>query len=223
MSQAATFAAALLSAVACASAADAQLFNREAVHATGLADDHRSASDNVRETLRKYAACLLTIEPRAVERTLAAAPGEQSAKLMRRLATERCLYEGSLSFVPSLLRGALFAAAYRRDYGSDAPPPSPTRVDFAAGIPEGGQDREANIGLLLFADCVAQADPKDARTAVLAPVGSDEEARAYGGLLPHLNGCLFKGQEITFSKGVLSGILAEVLYRNAAQSQAGAE
>lgn len=77
--------------------------------------------------------------------------------------------------------------------------------------------------LLYFGGCVVKRDMQDARSVVLLATASKEQNVALKQLIPNLGACLMQGQKIAFSKPIIEGILAEVLYRGTVEPVAPAE
>lgn len=180
------------------------------------------SADRARAMMVAYGECVVRLSRGTVERALAASPvGSQGRAVVDRIAYSECPRYGGLSSNPALMRGALFAALYRADFGAAAPAIADMRLDYSKDV--GGTDtaeRRQYVGLRQFAECVVRADPASSRAFVLAPVGSHEDKAAFAALGAHFAPCLTKGVELTFSKTVLAGLVAETLYR---QSLAGAE
>ena len=185
---------------------------------TDIHSSNMSAADRARATVIAYAQCLVERDRRNVERGVALFPGSTlEISALSKLAVDDCLRDGTLQFTGPLLRGALFIALYRRDYGRAVPELKPDPVDFTLGapaIPERGSDQQ--IGLRTFADCVVRADPVNARVVVIASVAGSRETQGYIALRPRFNACMPQGVSLTFSKSVLSGLIAEALYRQTA-------
>jgi hypothetical protein len=130
------------------------------------------------------------------------------------LANSKCLLRGSLGMPSELMRGSLYAAMYEIDYRSAPSVPLTVPVDYAPDV-AGARPAEADDYLALhnFADCVVRADPATSRVLILSPVGSAAESASFAQLGPRLSGCIVQGRTITFSKSILSAIIAQALYR----------
>ena len=77
--------------------------------------------------------------------------------------------------------------------------------------------------LLYLADCVIKRDAQDAGDVVLLPTASKAQEASFKKLIPNLGPCLVQGQKIAFSKPIIEGILAEVLYRGTVEPAPVAE
>ncbi|QDX27982.1 hypothetical protein FPZ54_19500 [Sphingomonas suaedae] len=116
------------------------------------------------------------------------------------------------------LRGALFVALYRaqfatRDPGiSEAPPVS---VD-GTGAPLARQQWFA--AAYRFANCVTRSASNEARLVVLSPAGSKASLDAFQAMNDRMANCLGAGQQFAVSRPVLTGLLAEALYRSAGET-----
>jgi hypothetical protein len=178
-----------------------------------------------RRVLNDYATCLVKESERRVHEFLITFPGTAEArKIGADIAESDCLYTGQLRFQPSLFRGSLYEALYSRDFAQKATIDftAAPALDYSVGKPSGDEAADGQVAIRNFADCVIRADPANARALTLSKVSSSEESRAFEALKPELSGCLTTGIELTFSKPVLRGLVAETLYRLTAASAAAA-
>ena len=176
-----------------------------------------SDADRSRYTLFAYSKCLVGRNRAGVERALAMPDfDKQTARVMAGRATPECLRFGELRMDRVLLRGGLFAALYSADYARSPGGIAPSELDFSSDV-AGGSAQEITqfIAMRQYADCVVRVAPAESRAVVLAPVATSAENAAFAALGPHLGACLSQGQSLGFSKVVLSGIIAETLYREA--------
>ena len=178
--------------------------------------------DRARATMIAYGECAIRLNRGSVEQALAASPvGSTGRAVLDHIAYSECPHFGGLSANAMLMRGALFSALYRTDFAAAAPPLADMRLNYANDVGgTGTAERQQYVGLRQFAECVVRADPFSSRAFVLAPVGSAADRSAFVALASRFNPCLTKGVELTFSKTVLAGLIAETLYR---QSLVGAE
>lgn len=179
---------------------------------------HMTPAEKGRVTIMSFARCMVQRHRVAMEKALAIPPLDDASSIAfkRLVSGGECLSYGELKMNQSLLRGGLFSALYRADFSRAPGAAAASTVDWSRDV--GGSttpEQMQYVGLRQFADCAVRADPADARTAVLSAPVSVQERDAYVRLAPQLNACAVKGQSLTFSKTVLSGLLAEVLYRNA--------
>lgn len=181
-----------------------------------IVSSNLSQADNNRVTMSDFAKCVVARNPVAVARGLPIMiKGEQRQNILSGLATPQCLEDGQMSVPPRLMRGALFVELYRlyalRKKVIFAP--APLQLDEPL-LPENRAD-PVEAGLLAFGDCVVKRDEVTARHVVVSPTASAEQNAAFKVLIPNLGPCLIAGQKITFSKPIIEGVLAEVLYREA--------
>lgn len=115
-----------------------------------------------------------------------------------------------------LLRGAIFDALYRRDFGGAAPPASLADV---MPMRYGGKPSSdvvlATMLLGVFAvfDCAVRNDPRRAAAILAHPPESEQEAAAFAGLAPALSGCQPAGRtQIEFTASFARPYLSEILY-----------
>ena len=184
-----------------------------------------SPADRGRAMMLAFSQCLIRDNLPAVRKAVAFFPDTPEAdKQLRKVATDECLVGeteggGELSFSFRLARGALFQALYLNKFAKAAPvlPAEPLVLESETV----GQDPEAArnyIGLRRFTECVGRTDPAVSRAILLPPVGSKEEGEAYKALAPLLGPCLPEGMKISFSKSILGGLIAEVMYRLSTQA-----
>lgn len=159
-----------------------------------------------RVALTQFAGCLLEQAPRRSMDFL----NTNKASAFRQLELSECLRSGTLRFDESLLRGALFAELYRREYTNKEPKLSDEPFDFASTLAD---DDQARIGLLMFADCVARQDLANARLFMLSRGGSNDEKKAFAALRPVIGPCVPQGQTVTLTKTAIGSALAEVIYQ----------
>ncbi|MDB5677590.1 hypothetical protein [Sphingomonas bacterium] len=181
-----------------------------------------ASSDEARLVLRGYAECLVRNAPSQVDSFLAMSPfdpgfGRRGAEI----SISGCLVGGRLKFTALLLRGALFAAKYKRDFGRQAPTFLIDRIDLVpAGVSATAPDGGAAIRLTVTAaDCIAMRDRDGARALILAPLGSKAEKSMITRLSPVTAACA-PGLDLARAREPIEAALAEVLYRRAAQASA---
>lgn len=137
-----------------------------------------------------------------------------ASKLSKDLASNQCRFTSKYLISEEFLRGGLYAVLYALDYADSPGMTLGTPVDFAADVAVApAQDAATYVWLHQFADCVVRADPVDSRVLVLAPVESPAEGAGFAALAPHFNGCLTTGHSVTLTKGLLSVLISEALYR----------
>ena len=172
-----------------------------------------SDSDRARHMTNDFATCVVKSWPRQVERAVVLTPA-LSYKALAKLATSECLVSGQLFIPNQLMRGAAYRALYIRDYRKQVPSPSVSVVDYARTTDSDSYSQE--LGRLnSFGSCVARANPNAAHSLVLANAATSDEASAIDALRQNLADCLPGGTSVKFTKSVLQGLLAEVLYREA--------
>lgn len=182
-------------------------------------DRPRSLEAEAQRVMADYATCLAMRNRPGVLTYLATDEGSEEAdRRAGRVAIDECLYDSELRFPQQLLRGALYGALYKIDYArgglvparfAELPPITYTSRDPATLAPA-----ERNwVALSFFADCVVRAVPAQAQALIAADVGSPAERSAFAGVQPALGACLTDGVELTFSRPVLRGLIAQSLYR----------
>ena len=141
------------------------------------------SSNEARFVLRGYADCLVRNDPRGVDSFLELSPFDPNfGRRGASISVSGCLVGGRLKFTAILLRGALFAVKYKRDFGATPPPVMIGAMDLApAGTSPTAADGGAAIRFVVTAaDCMAMRDLTGARALVLASIGSKAERESAG-------------------------------------------
>lgn len=191
------------------------------------ANPARSEEAEAQRVMLTYAACIVRRRRDGVVRFLAEPSGtDESRRLGDRIAIDDCLVDGELRFNASLFRGALYEALYKKDYSARPLPASFAGVPpirYSAKDPATLTGRARSwLALNEFADCVVRATPGAVRALIASEVTSAAEAAAFRQVQPALGGCLTSGVELSFSRPVLRGLIAESLYRLTAAASAPA-
>lgn len=166
--------------------------------------------------------CAVRDDPTDARQLLATAPGSKDeVRVVHSLAAERCQVIGLglpyLELDRQLLRGviaeALLDKAHQEKYRID-----PSAVPFGTLSPDtiGALDPKGKAWLagLDFAQCVVAASPRDVDALLKTNPTWATQDKAIEQLQPYLGPCLPKGAEVSFSKLVLRGLLAEAAYRS---------
>jgi hypothetical protein len=178
------------------------------------APDTLGTAEAGRVALPEFAACLVDHDRPDVERIIAGFPDDKQSKALNRLAGDECLASGELTVTDRLLRGALYAELYRRSFTDRAPSIADATVDWstdAAGQP--AEEAGLYVALRQFAQCLVQKHSGESRQLMFVPPRSHREDDALRAMTPDMAPCLVQGAQIRFSKDVLEGLIAEVLYR----------
>jgi len=175
------------------------------------------ASDNARATFLQYAQCTLDVRGEQAREAVAHFPdSREEMRALQGLPANECVKYATSTFSTRLFRGALYTAMYQSRFSAGAPALIASKPDFAAGADQSlTPDQQAMVQLRDFADCVVRHDAANAHAAVIGPVGSAAEQTAFANLQPTMSACMARGQNVAFSKPVIIGLLAEVLYREA--------
>jgi hypothetical protein len=173
-------------------------------------------------TMFQMAYCAVRRDAADARKLFMTAPGSKDeAKLIRSLTSQQCF--GFLAgaqnpeFDRQLIRGAI-AEAVLDDARSRKGHPDPSvapfgnlSVDAIASLDAKGQ---ASLIGLDFAQCVVAASPEDVKALLNTNPTWGTQDKAIQQLQPYLGPCLPKGAEVSFSKLVLRGLLAEADYRS---------
>lgn len=183
-----------------------------------------------RNILLQFGQCLYARRASSAERfMMLPVDSAEYEKLQRTLFDtmgDSCIEgDGTLSFSDSLLRGALFEAAYRKKFGGSNAPMrfDPTlKTDMAEAYTQPYSDvARRQIVLQDFAECVALTEPVEVRAMVMSSPESSREETAFANLSSKFGPCLTTGQKAAFSKPSLRAILAEALYRLSVRGTVG--
>lgn len=176
--------------------------------------DGKGDKPEIRKTMADFSRCLLDRASRTVPKYFAAFPMSQRASEIAQnlVDNNRCLFEGSMRMQDNILRGALYEAAYRRDYANRPLPPiakSP-QIDYVQGA-KVDDKTGPQIALRLMADCIVRAAPEGSRALILSDLSTEKQA--FTAVVPHIDACIPQGKTISFSPSILRGLIAETLYR----------
>lgn len=165
----------------------------------------KSGPGYVRMVLDASARCLLDDRANSVQRFLSLAPDSKDAvRHARYLNASECIVTASrgqdIVFSAPLLRGAFYRELYVRAFEKSTPGLRPGPVAVGA----------ADAGVASLAECLVRKAPNTARTLVLAPVESELEAKAFQALYDRVGTC---SPAPSFSKAMLTGVIAETLFK----------
>ncbi len=169
-----------------------------------------SPAEQARDTMNRFANCVVRARPNMAKEAIAARPGPEGTAALLDLVKRECLAGGELRMDPHIFRGAISRALYLREFGENAAAPS-----FA---PDGPDERPE---LRSFGECVIRAAPEAARVFVVADVATPAERQAIAELRPAMNGCINPREQIAFTPAALEAHLAEALYRNSVAQARG--
>ena len=182
-----------------------------------------SRYDQLRVLASDFAQCLVDSRSMRAVDYLNTAPQSQAARFsIVRMVKYDCPNVGAVDFNDDELRGAMYAARYRRDFGGGVPALSAAAINYRAELPGSVGPVEANsyVALHEFGECVVRSDPAAARALVLSRPATDAERAAFGALAPKLGACLSTGNDVRFTKLILANIVAETMYRLSAAAVA---
>lgn len=173
-----------------------------------------SPADRARSTMDRYASCLVDYNEPKVRRFLSMFPDKNAEDFGSRLASSECLGSGEMSFSATIFRGSLYKALYRKEFGKSGVAINGASIDYAAEAKDfPAEVAGPYIALRQFAECVVVKDVPQSREITLAAAGSQREKAGFAALSPLFGPCLQQGVNVTFSKQVLGGLIAETLYR----------
>ena len=180
--------------------------------AAALSTRDISPAAQARDSMNRYAECIVKTHTTAVRRALSETAPAAVTIALANLADRDCLRDGELQMGTSLFRGALYRALYLRDFGTDAAlPPSDLALEPSSNP------------LLEFGNCVAAFDPAQTQAFVVSKPATTAETEAITKLGASFGRCVAPGNQAQFSRTVLQGALAEALYKRSAAIAARAE
>lgn len=174
--------------------------------AANLSTRDVTETDQARDTLYRFAACVVKARPRMTKEALAVTSQPEANKAFQALVKPECLNGGFLRMDAAAIRGPLYRALYLREFGKNEP-------GFAALPPE--QPSEEDRGYHAFGACVMRVAPDTTRTFVLALPGSSEEHQALAALRPTFEACVNPREQLVFTKVAMDSTLAQALYERA--------
>ena len=187
-----------------------------------IPDDVKGDANRGRIVAAEFARCTIARNPNGVARAIDLPP-VSAGNALAALATSECLDSGQITIPRRLMRGAIFVELYRVRAAKKVDIAVPRPLDLSNAIlPEFQQDR-MQYALLYLGDCVIKRDVQDARDVVLLPTASKAQDASFKKLIPNLGPCLMQGQKVAFSKPIIEGVLAEVLYRGTVEPAPVAE
>ena len=172
-----------------------------------------------RRQLGPYAECVVRKADAELAGFLNSGAGSSDAsRKARQLARSRpgcAAPRGKIAAAPLLLRGAIFEALYRRDFGDVVVPVTLTDVGPAryGGKASGDEilDR-MRLGLFALFDCVVRKDPRRVAIMLYHEPDSDGEWLASGGVAEVFSQCRPKDLRLEFSTSFARPYLSEVRY-----------
>ncbi len=178
------------------------------------------APGGARTAMLQFAQCIVSRDKGRVARILQLAVDDaEYRRLSNRLfetTDDECLSDGGVSFNSTLFVGALFEALYIRDFKYDGPTAFPASVTTPYLTlykpPYSATERQA-LALEQFGECVARAEPVEARKLLLVMPGTAIEREQFALLAPRFGACVVKGSTVAMSKSIIRGSLAEGMYR----------
>ncbi len=176
----------------------------------------RFSGDPARKVMDQFAACVLDHRRKQVMQALALpSDSPEQNEIFGELAKVDCIASADMHFNGPALRGSLYKALVRKQFGRKDVFPGPGANTKPAGPEEVSMSSGGEAARLKFASCVVHKDPQSARDAILATAGGPKEDEAMAALEKVLGQCLYEDTTLRFSKGQLIGFLAEAYYRDA--------
>ena len=166
-----------------------------------------------RAVMSDFARCAVDRNGRAIEKAFALPISPAYWRAMGGVATDQCLGSGKLRIPQVVMRGAIFTELYRRYNRSGVRPIAVDGVDLMRLVEKADDAAMMQQALMELAHCIVKSDLGNSISAVIAPTASSAQEVAFKALTPSLGPCLPQGVQFKFSKSVLEGVLAEVLYR----------
>lgn len=179
-------------------------------------ENSRLSDDDVaRKVAQEFGRCAIQRFPRQADQLAekVMTPAQVRSTLVGMTSSD-CLMGGSLTMPANLMRGAIFAALYQRDFKKGQPEFLAEPFDFRPYA--GTIDTSESNGFMARASlssCLVRAEPAGSRALILSPVASADETAALALLTAKFSGCAPKGQVIRLTQEAFIGLIAESLYR----------
>lgn len=171
-------------------------------------------AEQARDTMNRFAACVVKARPTMVQRALAAPAGAERFTALNEVVKRECLADGMLRMDPRLFEGGLYRALYLREFG---------RSSDAAVASAVGEAIASDNPLLTFGDCVARAAPAATHAFLSAEPSTSQERAALAELGPVFGACIPATEQIAFTPAALQAVLAQALYKRVAARAAEQE
>jgi len=179
------------------------------------------------QMLHKLATCFVEKSPDTWRRLLAMVPGSTDERdlLLRMIdaAGERCMQPVTtatrLSGQSSVFRGPLAEAIWKKAYRDGRKPAkaiAPFGIKAALVSTDLTSKSRTALLALTFGECVLASDGRNAVALLETEPASVGEKAVFDRLQPALAPCLPQGNTLKLSYVILRGVLAEVVYRQAA-------
>jgi hypothetical protein len=176
---------------------------------------------DARRALYGRAYCAVRNDLQDAKKLFTTPPGsKEEAKILRSLDAQNCaliVYGGpALEADRQLMRGVIAEAVYDQSVKKKSkvdPALAPFGNLSADAIAALDVKGHASLAGLDFAQCVVAASPEGAKALLNSSSTTGEQEKVLGQLQPYFAPCLPKGGQITFSKLMLRGLIAEAAYR----------
>jgi hypothetical protein len=174
--------------------------------AANLSSRDVTETDQARDTLYRFATCVVKARPRMTKEALALTSQPEANKAFQALVKPECLNGGFLRMDAAAIRGPLYRALYLREFGHNEPGFDPLPAE---------QPSDEDRGYHAFGACVMRVAPDMTHAFVLALPGSSEEHQALAALRPTFEACVNPKEQLVFTKVALDSTLAQALYERA--------
>jgi hypothetical protein len=156
-----------------------------------------------------YAGCLARHESRRVQHVVDAGFGEKFDAAFSQLPIEKCIPGPDVVNNATALRGPLFKTMYVKFGPAAGRSAAHFGIDWKANVPAGS----SLLAWYLVGSCVEAHAPGESRALVLAATESADEQEQFSKIMPKLASCLPAGERFAIDRSILTGVLAEIVYR----------
>jgi hypothetical protein len=156
-----------------------------------------------------YADCLARHESRRVQHVVDAGFGQGFDAAFSQLPIKNCVPGPDVTNNAAGLRGPIFKVMYVRFGPAAGRSAAHNAVNWTTSLPVGSP----MLAWYLIGSCVEAHAPGDSRALVLAATESASERERFSKIMPKLSNCLPAGQRFAIDRTVLTGVLAEIVYR----------
>lgn len=177
-----------------------------------------SPGERARVALNGFALCRISDDRPEFEALVSANPVPKLSdkaywKFIRDNSAQNCLFDSDLTLTAELMSGAGFLAMLRLTYLRAENVPTLHAIDYASLTDPNHPEGQHYIGTRSFAQCVVLAAPQQVAEMLFSRELGKSEADALVQVTPHLGPCLSQGREMTITRPLLFGWLAEAMYR----------
>ncbi len=174
--------------------------------------------ERARVALNGFALCRVSDDRPEFEALVAAHPvpklsHDAYSKFIKDNSGQSCLFDADLALSAELMAGAGFLALLRLTYLRAENVPALNAVEYTSLADANDAEGQHYIATRSFAQCVVMAAPQHVAAMLFSRELGKSEADALAQVTPHMGPCLSQGHQMTITRPLLFGWLAETMYR----------